>query len=303
MGKMPMWGRPTQLVFSAALAWLAFLSPATSQDTKPPTGNDAAPPETVIVTGRKPDQQTLDQVVQAFVDAHGKYSPKIDQLTRWVAPVCPEVRNIPTGFATFVTKRIKAIAASVGAPTKEPCELDVEIIFTSEPQTILDEVAEHDPRLLGYHFIHNTKRAATVTQPIQAWYVTSTSNSLETYIDDPYRGTPSGALGSRLTHGLYNVFNHILIIVNTDKVAGYPIGPIADYIAMLSLSQAKTPDNCAEMASILDYLSPDCAEKPESLTVADKTYLEGLYSMDKGEIGSLQKSNISEHMQEDMKGK
>jgi hypothetical protein len=213
------------------------------------------------------------------------------------------VRNIPAGYAAFITKRIKAIAESVGAPTREPCKFNIEIIFTAEPQAILDKVAEADPRLLGYHFIHDTKRAATVTAPIQAWYVTSTSNSLETYIDDPYRGAPGGSAGSRFSHGLYSVFNHILIIANTDKVAGYPIGPIADYIAMLALAQAKGTDNCAEMSSILDYLSPDCAEKPESLTVADKTFLEGLYAMDKAEIGSLQKSTISEHMQQDLGGK
>jgi len=90
--------------------------------------------------------------------------------------------------------------------------------------------------------------------------------------------------------------------VNTDKVAGFPIGPVADYIAMLSLAQAKTPDDCAELASILDYMSANCSEKPESLTVADKAYLEGLYSMDKGEIVSLQKSTISEHMEQSMGG-
>ena len=36
---------------------------------------------------------------------------------------------------------------------------------------------------------------------------------------------------------------------------------------------------------------------------ADKTYLEGLYHMDKRDIGSLQKSNIAEHMQDGMSGK
>lgn len=298
-----MHNRPVRLAFVAILAVLAFQLPAISQDKKPLAGNDAAPPETVIVTGHRPDNKTLDEVVHGFVDAHGKFSPKIDQLTRWVTPVCPEVRNLPPGYGEFVTKRIKAIAASVGAPTREPCTLNIEIIFTSDPQTILDKVAESDPLLLGYHFVHDTKRAATVSQPIQAWYVTSTSNTLETYIDDPYKGTPSGALGTRFSHGLYSVFNHVLIIANTDKVAGYPIGPVADYIAMLALSQAKEPDNCNEMASVLDYLSTQCAERPESLTIADKTYLEGLYHMDKRDIGSLQKSNIAEHMQDGMSGK
>jgi len=282
--------------------WLVPFSPAFCQDAKQRAANDAAPPETVIVTGQRPSAETLHTIVPNFVDAHGNPSPKIGQLTRWVTPVCPEVRNMPPGFGEFVTARIKAIAASVGAPTKQPCKLNVEIIFTADPQSIATRIADKDPRLLGYHFVHNTERAAKVTEPIQAWYVTSTTNSLETYIDDPYHGTPSGAAGSKISHGLYSVFNHILILVNTDKVAGFPIGPVADYIAMLSLAQAKTPDDCAELASILDYMSANCSEKPESLTVADKAYLEGLYSMDKGEIVSLQKSTISEHMEQSMGG-
>jgi hypothetical protein len=294
-------GPITKTTFLAILAWLVAFSPAFCQDAKQHAANDAAPPETVIVTGKRPGAETLHDIVPNFVDAHGKPSPKIGQLTRWVTPVCPEVRNLPAGFGNFITARIKAIAASVGAPTRESCKLNIEIIFTSDPQAIASKIAEKDPRLLGYHFVHDTVRAATVTEPIQAWYVTSSSNALETYIDDPYHGTPSGAPG-RFSHGLYSVFNHVLVLVNTDKVAGYPIGPVADYIAMLSLSQARTPDNCAELASILDYLSPNCPEKPESLTVADKAYLEGLYSMDKYEIGSLQKSNISEHMEQSMGG-
>jgi hypothetical protein len=158
-----MLGRRTRFGFISVLVWVALQSPATSQDAKPPSGNDKAPPETVIVTGRHPDQKTLDEVVHAFVDAHGKYSPKIEQLTRWVTPVCPEVRNIPAGYAAFIITRIKAIAASVGAPTRQPCQLNIEIIFTPDPQAILDKVAATDPRLLGYHFIHDAKRAATVT--------------------------------------------------------------------------------------------------------------------------------------------
>jgi hypothetical protein len=300
----PMRDRPVRLAFVTVVTLLALQLPAASQDKKPPTGNDAAPPETVIVTGKKPaDQKSLDDVVRAFVDAHAKYSPKIDQLTRWVTPVCPEVRNLPAGYGDFITKRIKAIAASVGAPTKEPCKLNIEIIFSADPQAILDKVAATDQRLLGYHFVHNTESAAKVSQPVQAWCVTSTSNAVQTYLDDPYHQAPAGTLGTRFSRGLFSVFNHILIIVNTDKVAGYPIGPIADYIAMLALSQSQAPDNCNDLDSILDYMAPNCPQRPESLTVADKTYLEGLYHMDKWDIGSLQKSNISEHMQDSLSGK
>jgi hypothetical protein len=289
---------------SGLLAFLTLTllqSGAASQDAKPQSHPyDSAPPETVVVTGHRPAEKSLKAVVWKFVYAHATYSPKIDQLTRWVDPVCPVVRNLPPGFDQFIIARIKAIAASVGAPVKDDCTPNIEIIFTARPQTVMDGVAENDPRLLGYHFVHDTKKAAQVTQPIQAWYVTATSNEIETYLDDPYHGTPSGAPG-RLSHGLLSVFSHVLILANTDVLVGRPIGPVADYLAVLALSRSHAEDDCVQLPSILDLLSDDCPEKPESLTIADKAYLEGLYLMDKKQIGSLQRSNISEHMVRSLK--
>ncbi len=295
---------PAKTVFLAFAALVAFQTSALPQDAKSPLRYDSAPPETVVVTGERPPKETLRTIVWNYVYAHGRYSPKVDQLTRWATPVCPEVRNLPAGYGDFIVKRIKAIAANVGAPTKENCKLNIEIIFTAQPQAIMDHIAENDPILLGYHFVHQAADAAKVNEPIQAWYVTATGNVMETYIDSPYRGTPSGALGSKLSHGLRSVFNHILILANTDKIAGQAIGPVADYIAMLALSQAQAPDNCGELPSILDLMSPDCtgASRPQSLSVADKAFLDGLYSMDFQEIGSLQRSYIAEHMTQDFKG-
>src|SRR5215469_14106963 len=141
------------------------------------------------------------------------------------------------------------------------------------------------------------------TAPIQAWYVTATSNEISTMRDDPNSTFFSTAMGggsvalnpktgrsfsgggavaqtgfpggSRISTRDYSEFAYVTILVNSEKVAGHPIGPIADYIAMLALAEAKAPDNCSELASILDYLAPDCSEKPQSLTYADKAYLEG----------------------------
>ncbi len=40
---------------------------------------------------------------------------------------------------------------------------------------------------------------------------------------------PSGIAGSYLTHGLSSEFVHVLIIVDTKKVAGYPLQTVSDY--------------------------------------------------------------------------
>ena len=284
---------------TALLASITLTSSGLGQNTKQsPDSYQQAPPEVVVVTGHRPKPETVHEIVWKYVYARAGYGPKIPQLTRWIDPVCPEVRNLSPAFATFITARIKAIAASVGAPVKDGCRPNIEIIFTSQPQKIMNLVAEKDPRLLGYHFVHDTERAAKVTDPVQAWYVTATSNGTETYLDDPYHGTPGGAAGSRLSHGLMSVFAHALILANTDILVGRPIGPVADYLAVLALSEAPASDDCTQLPSILDLMSPNCddANRPESFTVADKAYLEGLYSMDDKQIGSLQRSNVSEHM-------
>ena len=268
-----------------------------AQNAKPSApAPSAGPPETVIVTGQRPTREQRDKIVRDFVYAHAKLTPKIDQLARWVKPVCPQVENLPTAYAKFITDRIKAVAKSAGAPVNEPCKTDIEIVFTSDPQAFMNGVAEKDPALLGWHYVHQTGEVVTVTKPIQAWYVTDTSNRVETYRDDPYHGAVPGETGSRISREHFSVFDTILIVADSKKVSGYPVGQMADYFAMLSLSEAEAPDDCRALSSVLDLLSADCVEKPDALTAPDKAYLEGLYAMDMEEIGSLQRSSVANSM-------
>jgi hypothetical protein len=292
--------KPPILILAVALA---FPIVGFAQHAAPPPASKA-PPESVTVVGQRPTREQRDKIVWDFVYAHAKLAPRIDQLSRWTVPICPEVLNLPGGFADFITARIKAVAKSAGAPVADPCKKNVEIVFTSDPQAFIDDVAKKKPMTLGYHFLHQIEAMAKVTKPIQTWYVTATSNLLETYIDDPYHPPPSGRPGSRLSHGQISVFANVLILVDSKKAAGYSVGEIADYLAMLSLSEADAPNNCGELPSILDLMSPDCAAAaPEALTAADKSYLEGLYAMEEDEIGSLQKSGIANIIKHDFDGK
>jgi len=157
-------GLSIRAAFVALLAVVALPSSTLSEDANSPLGYSASPPEVVVVTGHRPGAEHLDTVVWNYVYAHGKLSDKIGQVTRWRAPVCPEVRNLPPAFDAFIKARIKAIAASVGAPVKEPCRINVEVIFSAEPQAIMDRVAESDPVLLGYHFVHTKAHCLEVFQ-------------------------------------------------------------------------------------------------------------------------------------------
>lgn len=264
--------------------------------------NDADTAETVVVTGMRLKTERLQEIIGDFVRDHGKRAPYSDQIARWDRAVCPQVQNVPADINAFITTRIRAIAQAVGAPTsRASCKTNVNIFFTDQPQVLMDTVADKYPRLLGYHFVHQAKALSQVTRPIQAWYVTSTSNGILTAIDDPYQMSLGGGLGSRLSTGdLRPVLTHVLMVVNTDRILGLKLGAVADYLGVLALAQPRALGQCGDLPSILDLFAANCADdqKPASLSAADKAYLEGLYSMDPWETGLLQRSSISLHMRQ-----
>ena len=83
--------------------------------------------------------------------------------------------GLTPAFNGFVTARIEAIAAAVGAPHEwaAQCRPNVGIYFTDAPQKMLDEVVKHAPQLLGFHYPHQARSRSRrpSMRPIQAWYV------------------------------------------------------------------------------------------------------------------------------------
>lgn len=95
--------------------------------------------------------------------------------------------------------------------------------------------------------------------------------------------TPPGRLESRLATGLSSLLISVFIIVDTRGIAGYEVGSIADYLAMLILSQTASTDVCGQLPSILDLMSSNCEEgreKPTAMTAGDLAFLRALYLAD-----------------------
>jgi hypothetical protein len=311
-----------------AIAWsgmvLGSIVWAAGADSPAPGGAGTAEVpalEGVTVTAPRPPtpEELAGEAVPNFITSHITLSAVIHQMTRWRLGVCPQTLGLSQGFNAFVTARILAVAAAVGAPPPEgePCKPNVRILFTLEPQRVLDEIVKQDAKLLGFHYSSQTKKLATFSRPIQGMYITSTRNArgIEA-IDDPlplpalpgimYAGSvPPGELGSRLTTGRTSNIVMALIVVDAKIVSGMPIGPIADYLAMMTLSQAKSPDTCGQLPSIVDLLASNCGnrEKPSQITAGDIAFLRGLYSLNVGEPDYLQSSDIQNKMMREFAGR
>ena len=266
-----------------------------------------------VIAPSQPDAKKLPSIVFKFVQSHGA-SGRIDQLTRWGTPPCPTTAGLPESFNTFVSRRVVEVASQVGAPTsrKPTCKMNLLIVFTDQPQALLDGVRRRRPQLLGFHYHAQAKRLATVNRPIQAWYVTGTRSSRPSSsndlgglvkLDDPFEPMSGGAPGSRLTSHISSEFLAALVVVDTTKTAGQKIGAIADQVAVLSLTRPSQPRPCGELPSILDVMNPDCPSDRgvEALTSWDIAYLKALYRVDSEEYLPTQQGRITGRMVRDAK--
>jgi hypothetical protein len=297
-------------LFSAAML-LILSGPlhATAQETGT---RPTAPTESVTVTGIK----DVEAAVSKFVETMTVPTHVANKLARWKEGICPTTTGLRPEAVKIINNRIRDIAAQVGAPVndKGSCQPNIEIVFTTAPQALLDNVRVMYPFLLGYHDNSaQAERLATVTRPIQSWYSTVTEDLHGNRQVDAGRingppltvvmpGPPpvggmamsatgsvtmtlpnaSSAMfvtGSRLGDGLSSGFNHVVIVAEPAKLLDYELGTLADYIAMLALSQIQQPDTCQDLRSILNLLASGCSTKDTALTSSDFAYLRALYKV------------------------
>ena len=280
------------------------------------------PTENVTVTGSRSAFYDFSKTFAAPTKVTGK-------IARWEHRVCPVVMGQNPHFTAFITQHIKYVALAAGAPvnTEASCAPNVEIVFTTTPQTLVDNVRKNDPDYLGYAASGAQREAlATVTRPIQAWYATETTDIKGRSHLDTGRsivngnnitnlgGGPSGdnltavpgniqdlppfyaSTGNHLNDGIHTGFNHILIVIDSTKLAGQEIVPLSDYIAMLALAQVNSLDACQDLPSVVNRMAPDCGHAVDGLTQYDLAYLQGLYHMTTGRTMAVQRAEIGDLM-------
>jgi hypothetical protein len=274
--------------------------------------------ETVIVTAPRLTPE-VEATLHNFVTSYAAPAILSGQLTRWGKPICPRTDGLSRdAYTSFVTQRIRVVAAMAGAPVAPtPCKPNIEIFFTDDPQTSLNQVRAKDVNLLGY------KGPMTVNHPVQAWYVTGTTGldgkteiDREVFSDIEFNGggceTCGGQItwtmptptvgGYRLRTDLRSEFVNIVIIADKNKTADFQLGPVADYIAVMALSRTNAFQTCQGISSITNLMAADCAGKTDGLTDVDLGYLRGVYKMSMDEPLLVQQSDIAGEMKKSFTG-
>lgn len=245
-----------------------------------------------------PGQSLDDSTLRDFIRHHGTtYTIKPDPWAtpeRWrggrAATICPVITGLEPTDNDFVSARIRAVAAYVGAPvtTQSRCEPNLWVIFTNEPRKPMEKILYNAfANRIGTNGLLPFDETLNMSNQhvIQGWWRVGGEGS---FINTDasliaggqlrglwQRGIPSGsARGSRSS-----IIDAILVI-NVAKMAGANISTIADYLASVSLSISQNPDNCDSLPSILDLTSTNCSQRPapSTLTVADIAFLKAIYS-------------------------
>jgi hypothetical protein len=287
-----------------------------------------------------------EKVIAGFVKSYAAPSIHSDKIPKWAQGICPIAEGLSPSLNLGVPALLKQLAAQVGAPVgKEPCNTNVEIIFTRTPQAVLDDIAKNHEDLLGYHDVAQIKRISTMTHPIQAWYATATrdNNGLlrsdsaqenplcvvaqqqlsQDFADAEAKSTRTGGVaamppsypndlnkvslycggvavtGNRLNDGLKSEFNYVTVVVDVSKLGELGIKPVANYVAMLALSQTQAFETCQPLASITNLMTPGCDAtfKPNTLSSNDIAYLKALYKMNPDNMLAGQQSDIAHQME------
>jgi hypothetical protein len=279
----------------------------------------------ITVTAPKPptEQELAGDSLHQFIVHHAtvqyEYLNGVSRdLARWRGgkqSICPRTFGIDSAANSFVTARIRAIAAYVGVPVQaDPqCRDNVRIVFTPDPEAAMNDVVQWaSVYYRGDRWFAKSARLLEFVgdKPIQGWYLTTPRGS-------PVLNTEIGSLRTYLAPLWPKIMPHwftddghmsgigtVILVVDTKKLGGYSIATLADYAAMLSLSLIQVPDYCDPLPSILDVMSPSCAAraKPKTMTAGDLAFLKALYSRSWTYGSSPARADIEYSMTQQFKG-
>jgi hypothetical protein len=210
-----------------------------------------------------------------------------DQYARWKQPVCPHVYGLTPVAAYVVERRIRDVAAQVGAPVdrQDPCIPNIGIIFSAQPQASLMSIATARPFL-----VQGGSQKPEMRYPVQAWYATFKTDydgfktiDIPWEITEPWRDAPPqvAANVSRLHTGQTAEMAAATVLVDSKAVTGMTLGEIGDYLALMTLAQASQYGACQPMATIANLMLKGCdpADATRDLSHVDVALLTALYQV------------------------
>lgn len=276
-----------EALLGAAVLTAAPMSPPL-QEAPSARAQDPAPVQLdeIVVTGRR-----LDDLISDFVGEVAE--PNSNRgLARWDRSVCVGVVNLKSDAAQYIADRVSTVADDLGLDAGEPgCAPNIMVVATADSNAFAKDLVERrrrsfrtggsgmDRGLSALRDFQDTLR------PVRWWQVSAPIDSQTGQIAtrQPNEATPiiNTTSASRLRTEIVDRLLRVVVIVDANEVSSVNISQLADYIAMISMSQVDPDADTSQYASILNVF--DQADAPQYLTDWDRAYLVGLYDAEQNQ--------------------
>ena len=234
-------------------------------------------------------------------------------LELWRMPVCPAVAGLPAPQGEFVFKELAHVMTEAGAPVgKDGCVPNLIVVATTQPVEFLTAWRKRDKRLFDNTSPSLVKRFLEQPLPVRVWYNTGLAGedaavgSLGGGLSGAYLsgGMSGGGMGesggvaasaqaqtmlgdiptfrqryggTRLSLTAAPDLSSEIVIVDIKQCEGFGWGALADYIAMIALTNIDLSTNFDDVPSILALFKAPADKRQVGLTDWDRAYLKALY--------------------------
>jgi hypothetical protein len=253
--------------------------------------NDSAALSQVTVEAR---HEVLKQRLNTFVSTvtRANAGSQQDPLAVWDSPLCFAIAGLPRAQGEDVLDRLSKAAEAAGAvlAAEQTCHPRFIVVFTGQPGVLLHTWYNHKQTVFNCSFPWPVNEFINMPRPVRVWYnlelraplagLPSTADPAEFVHVLPQgcgRASAAGTTGSHITFPTVPDFSSVLVVVDLNRVKGFKLSQIADYIAMSGLAKINHDASVADAPTILNLFTASGDAVPQGLTGWDRSFLEAIY--------------------------
>ena len=213
---------------------------------------------------------------------------------RWNGPVCIGVVNLRAEIAQYIVDRTSDVARELGLSAGEPgCAPNVLIIAAADGRAVADGLVDARRSAFRPGGTGMTRSLRVLEQfrrseaPVRWWHVSapvdSETGAIATQLPGYDPPTIAVSRASRIRSDIRDDLLKAIIIVDAEKTAGISLVQLADYCALVALSQVDPEADVASFDTVLNvFLDPTTP----GLTDWDMDYLRALYGVEQNGVGA-----------------
>jgi hypothetical protein len=267
-------------------------------------------PQVTIEAQREALQHRVDGFVRGLTHNPRYYD---EAIPRWRAPLCFAVAGLPDEAGLAFLARLSQIAASAGTRVaRRNCEYNFYVVLTPEPDQLLKRVYRRGhgafDRDAGMPAIRRFL-SPSAPQAVRVWHNAATVSRHDMPIHEDgscgaivvgNHSVPVSCLfeASRLVHDDVPALTLALVIVDTSLTKGVSYAQLADYVAMVGLTDIELDTDVGGAPTILHLFSEPAESRPTGLTAWDRAFLNALYNTEQS--SHTQRSEIAVKMIQDV---